>query len=273
MLAKCRPVPYTTQTVIKMQAATSQDLMQYLQEEWQAYGGTGLWFKAIKHPYPLLQLWLARTYRAYIRMMKATPAVPRSFLERYPISVGEMQAQGIQIKYQIRGYNLLREFERLKMLDAAQLDGSEKYRFLDLSSAACGVEACAREFGHTTRSCDFLDGMGGAYRCITDAQNIKVSNFDGTLFPFGFSENSFDFVTCFQAINFYGQPSDYAKIIDDMCRIATKQVLVIFNGDPRIKEDLMAYIQGTVLPQFSTAKIIYCEDVERPGILITCAVS
>lgn len=192
-----------------------------------------------------LEPWLARTLGEWQRVNRFGHTIPDGFLAPYDIDkaeffatltdadlapdAGPLNAKFLQIKYQLRAYNVLREYLRLRVLMPELTETGKPLEVLELSSGGCGNLEVARHFGHQLQSTDFLAGRGSEFMPIHDALDAKAKFFDGSQLPYEFDDNSYDIVICNQAIDAYGRPRAYGRMINEMKRIARSKVQVIFN--------------------------------------------
>ncbi|MEM6480073.1 MAG: class I SAM-dependent methyltransferase, partial [Pseudomonadota bacterium] len=67
------------------------------------------------------------------------------------------------------------------------------------------------------------------YRPITEAINLPMTIFDGGKTPYPFDDKSYDVTMCFQAIEHYCHPKDWMRVVDEMCRITTRSIILLLN--------------------------------------------
>lgn len=64
------------------------------------------------------------------------------------------------------------------------------------------------------------------YEEMLKSQNIPWKQWDSTILPFPFPDNTFDIVTCIGSINFYKPYSLWGSIVKDFMRMGKKKVVV-----------------------------------------------
>ena len=218
-------------------------LHRYLEREQALYDTL-----AVKEPLlaPILDrvpAWLRKTEAAHRTVTDLGVDIPTSFLEPYEIEKatffaeidrkslaehGPTTALFTAIKYQLRGYNILRELARVAALTPELLNTREEQRVVELSPGGCGTGEIAEHFGNTYRAAEFLEGRGSVYTHIHESLGVDIANFDGRTLPYPFKDGSADILFCHQAIDAYGPPRRYPHIISELRRIARK-VVVTFN--------------------------------------------
>lgn len=67
------------------------------------------------------------------------------------------------------------------------------------------------------------------YRPICESIDLPMKIFDGGVAPYPFEDKSYDVTMCFQAIEHYCHPREWDKILDEMCRITTKSIVLLLN--------------------------------------------
>ncbi|WP_166416332.1 hypothetical protein [Cochlodiniinecator piscidefendens] len=218
-----------------------------------------------------IELWLKRTRKAWRTLSDRDVAIPDTFLQPYQIDKTAFLPQGqgkgllkkrsmllnmVQIKYQLRGYNMMREYQRCVDFYPETLDPDRSYEILELSSGSCASVEVARHFGNTLQPTEFLEGRGSVYDPIHQAIDAKPINFNGAQTPYQFDDNSYDIVTCFQAIDAYGDEAQYAEFIGEMSRIAREKVVIVFNpsveskfkGDVENSSDTLTRLLSNTFP-------------------------
>lgn len=235
----------------------------------------------------LAQKWLTRTRRAWNLLDQKGVAIPDDFLAPYPFPKAAFLPDDYeeiikdqnpalvvaQAKYQLRAHNMLREFDRCRTLFPEALETNTAYDILELSAGGCGGAEVAKHFGNTYTATDFLAGRGSVYAPIHQALGLNVIDFDGSKMPYAFSDNAFDIVICFQAIDAYGYEEDYARFIDEMIRIARQKVVLIFNPGIRAKQRALEtgyedLIQAPLLARYKGVEISSCPSTNLPAMVI-----
>lgn len=162
-------------------------------------------------------------------------------------------------KYLNRRANLKRAWVRVCMhLPEATIPG-ETFDILELSTAHGAKLEVLRALGHRVEGTDFaipedqlrpyqklrntelgnLDAShnnpikdripGWAYQPIIESLGLEVQLFNAGETPYPYEDKSFDYILCYQALDAYGPISEWPRIIDEMCRIARKGVVIGFN--------------------------------------------
>ncbi|MDA9207550.1 class I SAM-dependent methyltransferase [Octadecabacter sp.] len=67
------------------------------------------------------------------------------------------------------------------------------------------------------------------YRPICEAIDLPMTIFDGGTTPYPFDDKSYDVTMCFQSIEHYCHPREWDKVLDEMCRITTKSIVLLLN--------------------------------------------
>lgn len=219
--------------------------------------------KARKYPERIVP-WMRRTRAAFNQIDNRGYPIPRSFLECYKTPKQEFlpddiragrgkvttKPEDLMLKYQLRGYNLLREYLRYIMLIPEVLEPSKRFDLLELSAGSAASEELARVFNNSYQAADYMAERGSAYRPLHEEMGIDVIDFDGAQRPYRFDSDSYDVVICFQAIDAYGPVEDYPKFVTEMARIARRRVVLIFN--PQSKGEQLDF-EGHVFPVLKTA--------------------
>lgn len=262
-------------------------LRRYLRAEKQDYAALAKARPATAFYLQGLDKWLRRTRRSWSSLDAQGIRIPDTFLTPYGFSkelfltddfenmagTGRMIYEVAQLKYQLRGHNILRELDRWATLMPEVLDPKRKYSILELSSGGCGGAEVASYFGNDFQATEFTQGRGSAYTPIHDALGLSVIEFDGTKIPYPFADNSHDIVICFQAIDAYGMEEDYSGFIDEMLRIARHKVAIIFNPGIRAKREKRAdgyetLIKGPLEARYSGMVFSRCPSTGQPAVTI-----
>lgn len=237
------------------------------------------------------QHWLQRTRGQWRQFVRQEIPIPANFMQPYSIPKADFftglsaddaarrhhDGKFIQIKYQLRAYNIMREYMRLRSFLPELFDGKAQFSLIEFSSGGCGSLEVAREFGHSLQPLDFIAGRGAEYRPIHKALGADVINFNGRERPYGFADKSYDIVVCNQAVDAYGSPEDHIAVINEFKRIARRKVQVVFNPyrpewnrdtaetwRPKMHEDLAKWFPGEELracPSTGLPAIVF--DLER----------
>jgi len=234
-----------------------------------------------------IEKWLNRTRRAWNSLNAKGVKIPDYFLAPYPFPKATFLPEDFeelikdrnpifyvaQAKYQLRAHNILREFDRCCTLYPEALDTETTFDILELSAGGCGGAEVAKHFGNTYTATDFLAGRGSVYAPIHRALGLNVIDFDGSTTPYSFSDNSFDVVACFQAIDAYGFEEEYATFIDEMIRIARQKVVIIFNPGIRAKREALEsgfeyLIKAPLAERYDSIEISSCPSTGAPAMTI-----
>jgi hypothetical protein len=78
---------------------------------------------------------------------------------------------------------------------------------------------------------------GWVYQPIIESLGCDVRLFNAGETPYPFEDKSFDYVCCYQAIEAYAEPADWASVVDEFCRIARRAVVIGFNPPPLRADD------------------------------------
>lgn len=258
-------------------------MRQYFNSERAAY-------KELAQRYPVaapmvarLQMWLKRTDHTCQTIVEAGYEIPDSFFQPYTIPkpdfLTDQQRGGeeakrptfqlLQLKYQLRAYNILREYLRCIMFYPEILDRSASYDILELSSGSCATAELAREFNNAYRGVDYLSHRGFVYEALHRDIGVHVDEFDGKKLPYDFDDQSCDLLLCFQAIDAYGPAQEYHHFIHEMTRIARRRVVVAFNvriGQRSLEFDEVA--RPLLEQEFPTAKFGESKSPDLPVMVI-----
>ncbi|MCG7521250.1 methyltransferase domain-containing protein [Ruegeria sp. Ofav3-42] len=220
-------------------------------------------------------VWLRRTRILSRFLSEQGIALPEEFLRPYAIPVSERISSGIPLKYQFRGYNILRDLARVAIAAPELLQpDTAPVSVLDPSAGGCGVVEAMRHYGHSVTSRDYFDpeqplSLGNAYREIHAEIGVDIQNFDGRSRPYGFEDDSFDYVFCFQALDAYAPMSDWSEAVEELLRIASKGVILVFNPSGRDKTGLIGGIYRMLLqlePRDLDVTSFTCPDTNLPGM-------
>lgn len=260
-------------------------LRQYIKSELNAYTDLLKQQPGANVVTARLKTWIARTRKAWATLDQKGIAIPDEFLAPYKIekksffpddvSTGRRRllTSMVQLKYQLRGYNMLREYSRCVEFFPEITDPDTSYDILELSSGSCASFEVAKYFGNNLQTTEFLGGRGSVYEPIHKALGLDVVSFDGSQLPYSFADQSYDIVLCYQAIDAYGDIENYHDFISEMLRVARKKVVIVFNpglhdGDRLSSEDFQAWLNKFLQANFPEAKPGTCPSTTLPAIVI-----
>lgn len=114
-------------------------LDQYIEKERISYDSkvSEIGAEAMRKYGSRYQKWTKRATFHWEALTEDGVEIKESLLEPYPIAFKEFHAAQTMMKYQIRGYNALRELRRTALLCPELLDQGTKYDVLELSSGSC----------------------------------------------------------------------------------------------------------------------------------------
>lgn len=196
------------------------------------------------------------------------PEMPEAFYDRYHLgNYSEQRIEQIMWKYLVRRNNCERAWVRIlqhmpETLNAKPLD------MLELSTAHGAMLEIWRHFGHRVAGTDYDWAKGDAkvqrkrsnkrwqfaelnllrskchenpvaddiegwpYQPVIESLGLDVTLHDGGKLPYPFADKSFDYVCAYQAIEAYARPERWRAIVDEICRIARRCVVLGFNPPP-----------------------------------------
>ena len=202
--------------------------------------------------------------------MTWVPELPKRFLRHYSLGrYSDDQILQIMWKYLHRETNCQRAWARINHFMPETLNSDKSLDILEFSTAHGAMLEIWRNAGHNVVGTDYawtldshkpvkhkgvrrkwhnalLDEVkaishggemseevsGWPYQPIIESLGLDVRLFDGGILPYPFEDKSFDVVCCFQAIEAYGTPDKWCEILEEMCRIARKSVVIGFNPLP-----------------------------------------
>ena len=88
------------------------------------------------------------------------------------------------------------------------------------------------------------DGPDWPYRPITDAVGIPMTVFDAGKTPYPFEDKSYDVLMCMQAIEHYCHPDHWHDVVDEMCRISRRTVVILLNPVNRQLKQIDGYVDS-----------------------------
>jgi hypothetical protein len=211
--------------------------------------------------------WTKRTRNLWLELTDEKVKIHDSLLETYPIDFNSFFDSNITMKYQIRGYNCLRELFRISRFCPELLDPETNYDVLELSAGSCANHEVLSLYNNTVTLADYFDGRGSAYTPIYEWLGIEPIDFDGSRMPYGMADDSYDYVLCNQALNAYGKPALWPAYIREMVRIARQKVVLVFNSYPRHREAHTDFARELwrIYPDVKTAT---CPDTKLPAVII-----
>ncbi len=138
----------------------------------------------------------------------------------------------IPVKYIDRAFNYYRELHRAEFLDARFgtefLNDNVSLDILSVSAGAMGTYDVMKDYNNQVVSTDFLKPH--LYQPMAQYFGHEVQHFDGHNPDWKlFEEKQFDYVTIFQAIEFFAGSQNWHAAIDRFKKFARKGVIVIFN--------------------------------------------
>ncbi len=231
--------------------------------------------------------WIRRTRQSWRSLDGKGVQIPAEFLEPYPFPKNDFLSDDFedivntrrlifevaQIKYQLRGHNLLRELDRCVTLYPEAMDPDTQLSILELSAGGCGGAEVAKHYGNSYQATDFTTGRGSVYAPIHRSLDLSVIDFDGSKTPYDFDDGAFDIVACFQAIDAYGYEDRYQTFIDEMLRIARKKVVIVFNPGIRAKEEKLEngfedLIKKPLENTYKGLTFLQCPSTGAPAVTI-----
>lgn len=161
-------------------------------------------------------------------------------------------------KYLTRNNNLKRAWRRICLHMPEITVPGTRYELLEFSTAHGAFLELAAGLGHRAEGTDFAfpaerTGIhrqvrpgspvfarrhdnpvaepveGWVYQPVIESIGATVTLFDGGVLPYPYADDSFDIVSCYQAIEAYGPPERWTEFVRDMCRIARRAVVLGFN--------------------------------------------
>jgi hypothetical protein len=197
------------------------------------------------------------------------PPMPESFHNHYRLA-GYPEDQVIRIakKYMIRPENLSRAWVRIHHHFPETTNSSETLDILEFSTAHGAMLEVWRYFGHKVRGTDFggwpddynrnkhdklIDGvseeshefarmpknLAWVYQPIVESIGVEVDLFDAGVLPYAYEDKSYDIICCYQSLEAYAKPEQWAEIVKEFCRIARQSIVIGFNPPPReLRHDL-----------------------------------
>lgn len=236
-----------------------------------------------------LKMWLNRTKKLVLGNFSDDDVIPGHLLQSYETPPGDRIAASIQIKYQLKGLNSLREYLRTRAYTPELVNpkGRKKYRILNPSAGAAGLTSALAPYGHTVDINDFFDQpefgnperYGPSYRWVHEELGIDCPHFDGRERPYAYADQSYDYVFCHQAIDVYGSIDEWPDIIDDFRRIAVKKVALVLNppanhdGLPRAvhkvqrREKLAQFVESAA--KSFRGKVSSCPETLLPALVVS----
>lgn len=194
--------------------------------------------------------------------------IPEALQGDYPIdAVDDHLERPLQRKYKSRPNNIRRSWNRVQLYLPELMHADTKpHKVLEMSTAHGGMLEVLRYFGHDVTGNDYVNMVAGdeaglalyrpanaegferetddyglpvpqsgtalqdwPYRKIIEAMEIPMALFDAGKTPYPFDDKAFDVLLCFQAIEHYCHPDDWAKILAEFCRITQKTIFVMLN--------------------------------------------
>jgi len=211
--------------------------------------------------------WTKRTGNHWETLTKKNIAIHDSFLVPYSISFSDFFESGIMQKYQIRGYNCLRELLRTATLCPELLDKEKSYEVLELSSGSCANYEVLTQYNNKVDVTDYLGGRGSSYQPIHRWLNIDVLDFDGSQLPYVFENNSYDYILCYQAIDAYGTPEFGLSVVEQLARVARKKIVLVLNPFAGT-QDVREHFQNAICQRFEKTTLARCPDTNHPTVII-----
>jgi len=212
--------------------------------------------------------WCKRSRDIWFRLDQLGIKIPDEFLKVYSIPFEEFLESKIVMKYQVRGYNCLRELLRTVVLIPELLDPEKQYDILELSSGSCANYEVLEHYNNTVQVTDYLDGRGSAYTPIHKWLDVDVISFNGGELPYKMGDKSYDYLITYQAIDAYGPPRHWPRFVAEMARIARKKIVIILNrhaGGATKREWFYNVLQET----YPSVEIGECPDTSHAVYTIT----
>lgn len=187
-----------------------------------------------RFPVSKQNIWYRRINRLTDWHLSRGLDIPAALLRPYHAPVMQRFKSGIPLKYQFRGLNALRELSRANVLFSDVLASTPPLDILDLSAGGCGIAEVFGYYGHTVTSRDYYgnndrNDAGHSYAEIHNELGLTCKNFNGRERPYEFASGSFDLVLSYQAIDAYGDVSDWYDVVDEMLRISRKSIGLVLN--------------------------------------------
>lgn len=176
-------------------------IQHYVDEEQALYDELAAKVPELRPILDRVPSWLRKSEAAHRRALALGIDIPQSLLKPYnidknkffiDIDLGSIAENGktdtmyTMIKYQLRGYNILRELARISVFAPELLQRGEARRIVELSPGGCGTGEIAAHYDNSYRAAEFLEGRGGVYRLIHEALSVDIQNFDGRSLPYPF---------------------------------------------------------------------------------------
>ena len=212
--------------------------------------------------------WTKRTRNLWQELTENGVKIHDSLLETYPIDFNNFFNSNITMKYQIRGYNCLRELLRIAKFCPELLKPEREYKILELSAGSCANYEVLSLYNNNVTLADYFDGKGSAYTPIYDSLGIEPIDFDGAKIPYGMGDDSYDYVLCNQAVNAYGPPDQWAAFVGEMARIARQKVVLVLNRYPRQPEAQTDFAKE-VCGLYPDVRTTSCPDTKLPAVVIS----
>lgn len=184
----------------------------------------------------------------------------------------ERQIIRIARKYLWRKENIRRAWARVHHHFPETLTAQSPLDILEFSTAHGAMLEVWRHFGHRVRGTDFAgwpdnynkmakrpkfltpafeknhdnpraeQNLGWIYQPIIESLGLEVDLFDAGALPYAYGDKSFDIVCCYQAIEAYAKPAQWASVVDEFCRIARQSIVIGFNPPARILREDKAHM-------------------------------
>lgn len=196
---------------------------------------------------------------------------PEIFAEAYSLEDEDFDGELalVQRKYLSRFKNIRRAWARILQYLPETMATDRQYRILEMSTGHGASLEVLRFFGHEVVGNDYSnaglhvkDGQGTTdrsfgddvlnnadeaksewpYRAIVESIDVDVRLFDAGKHPYPVSDNEFEIVLCFDALEHYCHPRDWLHVINEFTRIASKTVVVEINPIRRERIDDRDYV-------------------------------
>lgn len=212
--------------------------------------------------------WTKRTRNLWLAMTEEKVKIPDSLLEIYPIDFNKFFESNITMKYQIRGYNCLRELFRISRFCPELLDPETKFDVLELSAGSCANYEVLTLYNNTVALADYFDGRGSAYTPIYESLGVEPIDFDGGQIPYAMDDDSYDYILCNQALNAYGKPELWSAYLQEMVRVARQKVVLVLNWYPK-RPDAHTDFAKEISRLYPNVKTTVCPDTDLPAVIIS----
>ncbi|CUH80097.1 class I SAM-dependent methyltransferase [Tropicibacter naphthalenivorans] len=190
---------------------------------------------------------------------------PQSFADPYDIAQSDMdKLEHVQKKYLLRFKNIRRSWVRLLRFAPETMNGHNRFKCLEMSTAHGATLEILHHFGHEVTGTDYTnEGLRAAngkrsidrdlgetiidaqtdtrdwpYKPIIDSIGARVDLFDAGIVPYPYEDAAFDYLFCFDALEHYCHPKDWMQLIEEFTRITKRAIVLEINPIRRERLDL-----------------------------------